>query len=131
MRKLSLQELGRVDIDAYKEISKIPVVIVLDNIRSAHNVGSFFRTSDAFKLEHIYLCGITAQPPHREINKTAIGATESVDWSYHEDINELIQTLRTADTVILGIEQTDQSISLSDLTIDTYKRYALIFGNEV
>jgi len=131
MRKLSLQELGRVDIETYKTLPKSPVVVILDNIRSAHNVGSFFRTCDAFLIQHIYLCGITAQPPHREITKTAIGATASVDWTYSEDITGVITDLKTQDFEIIGIEQTDSSIPLSEMLIDADKKYAIIFGNEV
>ena len=131
MRKLSLQELGRVDIDAFKSLDKIPIVIVLDNIRSAHNVGSFFRTADAFKIEHLYLCGITAQPPHREITKTAIGATESVAWSYTKDIVDIVNDLKSRDYHIIGIEQTDSSIPLSEISTNESCMYALIFGNEV
>lgn len=131
MRKLSLQELGRVDIDAFKTLDKIPIVVVLDNIRSAHNVGSFFRTADAFKIEHIYLCGITAQPPHREITKTAIGATESVAWSYTKDIVDIVNDLKSRDYHIIGIEQTDSSIPLSEISTNENCMHALIFGNEV
>jgi len=131
MRKLSLKELGRVDVDTYRQSTKIPVVVVLDNIRSAHNVGSFFRTSDAFKIDHLYLCGITAQPPHREINKTAIGATASVSWSYHQDITDILSTIKDDGYTLIGIEQTDKSIALSEMSIDQNKKYAIIFGNEV
>jgi len=131
MRKLSLQELGRVDVDTYKTLPKSPVVVILDNIRSAHNVGSFFRTCDAFRIQHIYLCGITAQPPHREITKTAIGATSSVDWTYSEDITKVILDLKSQDFEIIGIEQTDSSFPLSEISIDAEKKYAIIFGNEV
>ncbi len=131
MRKLSLQELGRVDVETYKTLPKSPVVVILDNIRSAHNVGSFFRTCDAFRIEHLYLCGITAQPPHREITKTAIGATSSVDWTYAQDIAEVVKDMKTQDYEIIGVEQTSSSISLSEMPIDATKKYTLIFGNEV
>ncbi len=131
MRKLSLQELGRVDIETYKTLPKSPVVVILDNIRSAHNVGSFFRTCDAFRIGHLYLCGITAQPPHREITKTAIGATSSVDWTYSQDISEVVQDLKTRGYEIIGIEQTDSSIPLSEMLISKDKKYAIVFGNEV
>ena len=131
MRKLSLQELGRVDVETYKTLPKSPVVVILDNIRSAHNVGSFFRTCDAFRIEHLYLCGITAQPPHREITKTAIGATSSVDWTYAQDIVEVVKDLKAQEYEIIGVEQTSSSISLSEMSIDPTKKYTLIFGNEV
>lgn len=131
MRKLSLQELGRVDIATFKTIPKVPVVIVLDSIRSAHNVGSFFRTCDAFKMSHLYLCGISAQPPHREITKTAIGATVSVDWSYAQDISVVIKDLKTQEYEVIGVEQTDKSIPLSEMFISKDKKYAIVFGNEV
>ena len=131
MRKLSLQELGRVDVETYKTLPKSPVVVILDNIRSAHNVGSFFRTCDAFRIEHLYLCGITAQPPHREITKTAIGATSSVDWTYAQDIVEVVKDLKAQEYEIIGVEQTSSSISLSEMPIDPTKKYTLIFGNEV
>lgn len=131
MRKLKLEELGRISNEAYKEIAKIPVVVVLDNIRSAMNVGSFFRTSDAFKLEKIILCGITARPPHKEILKTAIGATQSVDWQYHEDVVKSVKDLKTEGYQIIGIEQTSESLPLVKFEVRTELKYTLIFGNEV
>jgi len=131
MRKLKLEELNRVDVEAFKKQKKAGISVVLDNIRSAHNVGSIFRTCDGFAVEHIYLCGITAQPPHKEINKTAIGATMSVDWSHNEDIKSVIKKLRTQGYTILGIEQTTDTIYLQDLQIAPDKKYAIILGNEV
>ena len=131
MRKLSLEELGRVGVEDFKILDKILIVVVLDNIRSAMNVGSFFRTSDAFKLEKIYLCGITATPPHKEILKTAIGASSSVSWSHHEKIEDAIALLKNDDYRIIGIEQTDQSESLLDFEVSSEEKYALTFGNEV
>jgi len=131
MRKLSLQELGRVDLSSYKSLPKIPVVVVLDNIRSAHNVGSFFRTCDALRISHLYLTGISAQPPHREITKTAIGATSSVDWSYKEDITEVLSQLKEEEHQIIGVEQTDTSVSLENFVTRVDQKYALVFGNEV
>lgn len=131
MRKLKLDELGRVDLDTYKKQAKIPVVVVLDNIRSAMNVGSLFRSSDAYGIEKMILCGITAQPPHREILKTAIGATESVAWSYAEDIEVALAELVDHGYQILGIEQTDESIRLQDMQVDKNQKYAIILGNEV
>jgi len=130
MRKLKLEELNRHDIESFKEKSKNPLVIVLDSIRSAMNVGSFFRTADAFALEKIVLCGISALPPNREITKTAIGATESVDWVYQENIETAINNLKSQEYTIVGIEQTNQSILLEDF-VPEHQKYALIFGNEV
>lgn len=131
MRKLKLEELGRLSPKEYRILPKIPVTVVLDNIRSAMNVGSFFRTVDAFKIEKLILTGITACPPHKEILKTAIGATLSVDWSYETKIQTILTKLRAEDYNIIGIEQTDKSILLQDYIIDTTKKYAIIFGNEV
>ena len=131
MRKLKLEELNRVSIEQYKTQSKIPVVVVLDSIRSALNVGSIFRTADAFCIEEIILCGFTATPPHKEINKTAIGATESVSWSYYENIVDALKKLKSENYTIIGIEQTDKSIPLNDFSIVNEIKYALIFGNEV
>lgn len=131
MRKLKLEELGRISVDDFKSVDKIPVVVILDNIRSMHNIGSVFRTSDAFIIERIYLCGITATPPNKEIRKTALGATESVEWEYVKEINELIPELKSDGFKILSIEQTEGSASLSDFKINSNEKYAVIFGNEV
>ncbi len=131
MRKLLNEELGRLDVAAFKKASKIPFIVVLDNVRSLNNVGSAFRTSDAFRVESVYLCGITAQPPHREIQKTALGATESVDWKYFSTTAEAVNFLRTKNYRIIAIEQADESVELQDFKIDLEKKYALIFGNEV
>lgn len=131
MKKLSLKELNRISNQAFKELPKTPIVIVLDNIRSALNVGSVFRTSDAFALEKIYLCGITAKPPHREILKTAIGATESVEWAYHTSTLTVIEELKSENYIIVGIEQADESIMLQNFEVNTDKKYAIILGNEV
>lgn len=130
MKKLTLDELGRDSLASYKSKEKLPVIAVLDNIRSALNVGSVFRTADAFALEKILLCGITATPPNREITKTAIGATDSVDWVYDEDIISAIKNLKSQGYLIIGVEQTDQSISLNDFDVSSEK-IAVIFGNEV
>ena len=130
-KKLKLEELGRIDIEAFKEREKIPVIVVLDNIRSMHNVGAFFRTADAFIMEKIILCGITPTPPHREIHKAALGATESVNWEYHKAISETLNTLKSEGYAITGIEQTNNSIAMNQFPIDTKKKYALVFGNEV
>lgn len=138
MRKLKLEELGRISVDDFKSVEKIPVVVILDNIRSMHNIGSVFRTSDAFLIEKVYLCGITATPPNKEIRKTALGATESVDWEYVEEINELIPQLKSDGFKILSIEQTEGSTSLSDFLdcrqageLIEKEKFAVIFGNEV
>ena len=130
-RKLKLWELNRPDISTFKQAEKFPVVLVLDNIRSMNNVGTFFRTSDAFNVEKIFLCGITPSPPHREINKTAIGATESVTWEYVENINELIQSLKADGFLIVSIEQTEHTVCLNDVKIENSKNYAIVMGNEV
>ena len=130
MKKLSLQELNRINIQEFKNKEKIPVVIILDNIRSLSNIGSFFRTADALLIKKIYLTGITAKPPHREIRKTALGATDSVKWEYHESIVNLVQKLKSSYRII-GIEQTSESILLHEFDIKDKLKYALIFGNEV
>lgn len=130
-QKLKLEELGRIDVDTFKTIKKIPVVVVLDNIRSMHNVGAVFRTADAFIIEKIILCGITPQPPHREIHKAALGATESVDWHYYESVKEAVLDLKSLKYEVLGIEQTSDSVLIEDYNIDTSKKYALVLGNEV
>lgn len=130
-RKLKLEELGRIDIETFKETEKIPLVIVLDNVRSMHNVGAIFRTADAFLIEKIILCGITPQPPHREIHKAALGATESVDWKYEKDIVVAVADLKSEGFEIIGIEQTTDSKLITDFEIERGKKYSLILGNEV
>lgn len=131
MRKLKLQELNRVDNEAFKKQPKTPLVLVLDNIRSGLNVGSAFRTSDGFGLEKIYLCGISATPPHKEILKTAIGASESVAWEYSDTTLKTILKLKKAGFKIVAVEQVDQRTWLQDFIIDFGIKYALVFGNEV
>ena len=131
MRKLKNSELGRIEIDEFKQTSKIPLIIILDDIRSLNNIGSIFRTSDAFLIEKIYLCGITAPPPHKDIHKTALGSTESVDWEYSKNIEDLIKNLQKEKIFIWSIEQADDSKKLKDLTIPNNCKHALIFGNEV
>lgn len=131
VHKLKLEELNRIDVETFKKTDKISLVVVLDNVRSMHNVGATFRTADAFLVEKIVLCGITPQPPHREIHKAALGATESVDWNYEKDINTAIENLKLNGFEILGIEQTSNSIMISDFKIDHSKKYAIILGNEV
>lgn len=131
MRKLKLDELNRVSVEEFKEQEKLPIVIVLDNVRSMNNIGSIFRTSDAFALEGIYLCGITAQPPHREIEKTALGATQSVDWYYFESTQEAVKDLQEEGYQVIAIEQAENSTMLQNFNPEKDKKYALIFGNEV
>lgn len=131
MRKLKLEELGRLNPQEFKELAKVPIVVVLDNIRSGMNVGSVFRTSDAFKIEKVILTGITARPPHKEILKTAIGATQTVEWAYHEHVKGAVEQLRNDDYLIIGIEQTNESIELQEVKVDTSMKYAIVLGNEV
>lgn len=130
-RKLKNSELGRLSTEEFKETPKIPVTVVLDNIRSFHNVGSVFRTSDAFRVERIVLCGICPQPPHREIHKTALGSTESVDWQYEKDVEELVLSLKREGYTVLSVEQAERSIPLNEYRVESDKKYALVFGNEV
>ena len=130
-KKLKLEELGRIDVETFKKTEKIPLVVVLDNVRSMHNVGAAFRTADAFLVEKIILCGITPKPPHREIHKAALGATESVDWQFYESVKEAVIDLKTLGYKVLGIEQTTNSVMITDFNIDRTKKYALILGNEV
>lgn len=131
MRKLKLDELNRVDVAEFKTQEKLPVVVILDNVRSMHNVGSVFRTADGFAIEKVVLCGITAQPPHREIEKTALGATLSVDWVYFEDTLTAVDAFRKEGYQIMAVEQAENSIMLNTFKPDTERKYALIFGNEV
>ena len=131
MRKLKNSELGRPTIEEFKQTAKIPLIVVLDNIRSLNNIGSVFRTSDAFLIEKIYLCGITAKPPHKDIHKTALGATDSIEWEYVEDTLELIQKLKDSKIKILAIEQAENSTMLQDFNIEPKQKYAVVFGNEV
>lgn len=131
MRKLANEELNRLAVNEFKEVKKNPIVIVLDNVRSMNNVGSAFRTGDAFLVEKVILCGITAQPPHREINKTALGATESVEWKHFEKTIDAIAHLKAEGYKILSVEQADKSLSLEKFQPDEDEKYAFIFGNEV
>ena len=130
MRKLSMDELGRKSVDEFKRADKTPVIVVLDNIRSMHNAGSVFRTADAFLIEAIFLCGYTPQPPHRDIHKTALGATETVDWMYFENTVDAIKELKERDYRIFAIEQTEGSISLEKFA-EQNQKLAVVFGNEV
>ncbi len=126
-----MEELGRKTPGLFRDSDKFPVIIVLDNIRSMMNTGSVFRTADAFLLEGIYLCGLTATPPHREIHKTALGATESVSWRYFEKTTDAVELLKKEGYTVIALEQTTGSVSLADFRPESTKRYALVFGNEV
>lgn len=131
MRKLKLDELNRLSTDEFKDADKTPIIVVLDNIRSAANIGSVFRTCDAFLIEALYLVGICATPPNRDIQKSALGATETVTWKYFPTIQDCIADLRELKCEIMTIEQSDKSIMLDKFQPETIKKYALIFGNEV
>ncbi|APY01210.1 SpoU rRNA methylase family protein [Lacinutrix venerupis] len=131
MRKLKNSELDRLNVDEFKQANKTPIIIVLDNIRSLNNIGSVFRTSDAFLIEKIYLCGITAKPPHKDIHKTALGSTETVAWEYVENTIELIEKLKAEGVKICAIEQAENAIMLNDFKVEKNTTYALVFGNEV
>jgi len=131
MRKLENSELNRKSIADFKIAKKTPLTIILDDIRSLNNIGSVFRTSDAFLIEKIYLCGITAIPPNKEINKTALGATETVDWEYQKDVLEVIKNLKKEQVSVFAIEQVQSAILLQNFHVEENKKYALIFGNEV
>lgn len=131
MKKLKNEELNRLSNEDFKEVKKQPISLVLDDIRSMNNVGSVFRTSDAFLIEKIYLCGITATPPHREINKTALGATDTVAWEHIKDVVTLIAGLKSKGYLILSLEQADESTMLQDFQPEPEAKYALVLGNEV
>ena len=130
-RKLKNVELDRKSIAEFKNAQKTPIIVILDNVRSLNNIGSIFRTADAFLIEKIYLCGITAQPPHKDIQKTALGATETVEWEYAQDTLELVQKLQSEEIQILAIEQAEAAIMLDDFIPTQNQRIALVFGNEV
>lgn len=131
MRKLANNELHRLDVQQFKQAAKTPLIVVLDNVRSLNNVGSVFRTSDAFLVEKIYLCGITATPPNKEIHKTALGATDSVDWEYALDTLTVVERLKTEGVVVISIEQAEDSLMLHNFNPEPAAKYAVIFGNEV
>lgn len=131
MRKLENSELNRKSIDDFKEAQKTPISIILDNIRSLNNIGSVFRTADAFLIEKIYLCGITATPPNKEINKTALGATDTVTWEHAENVLEVIEKLKKDNVIVLAIEQVESAQLLQHFEVKTNQKYALVFGNEV
>lgn len=131
MRKLTIEELERMDVAAFKQAKKLPLVMVLDNVRSLHNVGSVLRTADAFRVEAVYMCGITATPPSAEIHKTALGAEDSVSWRHYADTLQAVRELREAGYVVLAVEQVEGSLKLGDFRFDPAKRYALVMGHEV
>ncbi|ERM82883.1 RNA methyltransferase [Rhodonellum psychrophilum GCM71 = DSM 17998] len=131
MKKLSMEELNRLSVEEFKKIEKSPLVIVLDNVRSLNNVGSVFRTADAFLIEKIYLCGITGTPPNREIQKTALGATESMEWTYAPTTLEALETLKSSGYTLCAFEQVEHSLSLDEFKPEKGEKYALVFGNEV
>ncbi|MBP5458526.1 MAG: RNA methyltransferase [Paludibacteraceae bacterium] len=131
MRKLDVEELDRISADEFKSVEKMPLVVVLDNVRSLHNVGAVFRTSDAFLVKSIYLCGITSTPPNAEIHKTALGAEFSVDWKYFENTQDAIRSLHEEGYFIYSVEQVEGSVSLVDLNLERDKKYAIVMGNEV
>lgn len=130
-RKLKIEELNRISIKEFKEVEKIPLVVVLDNVRSQHNIGSVFRTSDAFRVEEILLCGITSTPPNVEIHKTALGAEDAVPWRYFEETLSAVEALKAEEYTVFSIEQTENSISLENFRLEKGGKYAVIFGHEV
>ena len=130
-RKLKITELNRMSVEEFKEADKLPLIVVLDNIRSLHNIGSVFRTSDAFRIECIYLCGITATPPHPEMHKTALGAEFTVNWKYVNNAVEAVDNLKAEGYTVFSVEQTEGSILLNDLQLDPTGKYAVVMGNEV
>jgi tRNA G18 (ribose-2'-O)-methylase SpoU len=131
VRKLSMQDLNRKSVDEFKRSEKFPVIAVLENIRSMHNVGSVFRTADAFLIEAVYICGYTAQPPRKEIDKTALGATETVEWKYFPSTSDAISVLKDNGYKIFAIEQADKSVPLEKFSDLHIEKAALVFGNEV
>lgn len=131
MRKLKNSELDRLSIEDFKDVKKTPIIIILDNIRSLNNIGSVFRTSDAFLIEKIYLCGITATPPHKDIHKTALGSTDTVAWEYMEDTCTLVKKLKVEGVKVCAIEQAENATMLNDFKPEACTKYALVFGNEV
>lgn len=130
VKKLKLDELNRLSVEEYKDAEKFPIVAIMDNVRSMHNVGSVFRTCDAFRISKLFLCGITPTPPQREIHKTALGAEESVDWAYYKDSVELIQQLKAENYCIISLEQTENSVSLLHFSLPS-QPIAIVFGHEV
>lgn len=131
MRKLKNSELPRIGVDEFKKIKKTPLIVILDNVRSLNNIGSIFRTSDAFLVEKIYLCGITATPPHKDIHKTALGSTETVEWQYVKNALSLVKDLQKEGVFVASVEQVENSVFLQNFTINPNQKYAVVFGNEV
>lgn len=131
MRKLKNNELGRKNITEFKKADKTPIIVILDNVRSANNVGAVFRSSDAFLIEKIYLCGITATPPNKDIQRTALGATDSVDWEHAKDTLTIVEKLKTEGVFVASIEQAENAIMLNDFTPEKGKKIAIVMGNEV
>lgn len=131
MRKLKNNELDRLSVDDFKSVTKTPIIIILDNIRSLNNIGSVFRTSDAFLIEKIYLCGITATPPHKDIHKTALGSTDTVAWEYIENTQTLVEKLKAEGVKVISIEQAENATMLDEFKPMAKTKYALVFGNEV
>ena len=131
LRKLKVTEMNRLTMEQFKEADKLPLVVVLDEVRSLHNIGAVFRTSDAFLIKSIFLCGITATPPHPEMHKTALGAEYTVDWKYFKETRQAVDELKAADYTVLAVEQCEGSTLLDDLVLDKEKKYAVVLGNEV
>lgn len=131
MRKLTVEDMHRIDVETFKQSEKLPLVMVLDNVRSLHNVGSVLRTADAFRIEAVYMCGITATPPSAEIHKTALGAEDSVNWQYFEDTMQAVDKLKNEGYTVLAVEQVEGSLKLGNFAFEPKKKYALIMGNEV
>ena len=131
MRKLQMDELNRLSVEDFKDTNKNNFCLILDDVRSMNNVGSAFRTADAFLVEKIYLCGITATPPHREIEKTALGSTESVAWEHHENVVDLVKKLQAENYIVLAVEQVENSLKLNNFKPEANQKYAFVFGNEV
>ena len=131
MRKIKNSELNRLSVEGFKAVKKSPLIVILDNVRSLNNVGSIFRSADAFRIQHIYLCGITATPPHKDIQKTALGSTEAVDWSYAKDTLAVVEKLQSVNVKVMAIEQAENATVLQDFYPNNQSIYALVFGHEV
>tara|TARA_Y100000991_G_scaffold135059_1_gene101762 strand:- start:375 stop:908 length:534 start_codon:yes stop_codon:yes gene_type:complete len=131
VRKIKNSELNRLNVKGFKEAKKSPLIVILDNVRSLNNIGSIFRSADAFRIQQIYLCGITATPPHKDIQKTALGSTEAVDWSYAKDTLSVVKKLQSVNIKVMAIEQAENATMLQDFSADNQSIYALVFGNEV
>ncbi len=131
MRKLANSELDRKNVEEFKASEKTPIIVILDDVRSLHNIGSVFRTCDAFLIEKVYLCGITATPPNKEIHKTALGATETVEWEYVKDVVTVVKQLNEEGVSVQSVEQVEKSVMLNNFEVEAGQKYALVFGNEV